>query len=85
MKNVTQTNVQKWGNSLGVRLPKELIEINGLFDGAPVQIFKNKKMIVIKKASVSPENNFKGLIAQITPDNMHGYTDWGKSQGKELW
>jgi len=25
------------------------------------------------------------LLAGVTPDNLHGETDWGKAQGKEVW
>ncbi|MCX6799933.1 MAG: AbrB/MazE/SpoVT family DNA-binding domain-containing protein [Candidatus Falkowbacteria bacterium] len=85
MKNVTQTKIKKWGNSLGVRLPKELTTANNLSDGALVQIFEDKNYIIIKPLIKASKINLKSFVTQITPENLHKSIDWGGTNGKEIW
>ena len=77
------TNVQQWGNSLAVRIPKALAEMSELEKGSPVELtVKNGKLVVkpVKEAALSLDD----LVAGITPKNRHAETDWGKPQGREL-
>ena len=76
--------VQKWGNSLAVRIPKPLAEdaevkegtilnlavSNGVFTGTPVQ--KRKWSL-------------KQLLAKVNKKNLHAEVDFGPSAGRELW
>ncbi|SLM18098.1 Transcriptional regulator/antitoxin, MazE [uncultured spirochete] len=73
--------VQKWGNSLGIRIPavyaKELDLKNGVF----VDIVKDGGKIVI----LPPKPTLEGLLSEVTKDNMQDYIDSGSSVGKEAW
>ena len=42
--------IAKWGNSVGVRIPKTLLEVVGLSDSDNVEIVAGDKMIIIKPA-----------------------------------
>lgn len=77
-----KTKVQKWGNSLGVRLPKEIAQKKALKEGAGVTVSLKNDQIVIE-----PEVNrsLEALLDQITPTNLHSETEWGGVQGKEIW
>jgi antitoxin MazE len=79
-----QTNIQKWGNSLAVRIPKAFAEEIGLDRDTPVEITVQNGQIVIKRVE-KPKYTLDELLAQITEDNIHPEVDMGKSVGKEVW
>ena len=77
-----QAQIQKWGNSLGVRVPKILAQKLSLKSGSNVNMeVKNNQLII------SYENSALDiLVNQITPENRHKevfYDD--DSVGKEIW
>ncbi len=78
-----KTQVSKWGNSLGVRIPKAYAEEVGLSEGATVEVKRSGRKLVL--TPVRPEYELEELVAGITPNNRHGETDWGNPVGKENW
>lgn len=80
-----KTKIQKWGNSFGVRLPMEIINKKGLFDGASLQISEDKNNIILKYFPEKKKETLKNLLDKITPDNIHSEQEWGETQGKEIW
>lgn len=79
-----ETNIQKWGNSLGVRLPKSIADSQSLKEGSRVLVTETKTGIaieVVKKRRRTLDDMLKG----ITKDNLHEEFDWGKPVGKEIW
>ncbi len=78
------TTVQKWGNSLAVRLPREMAEKFKLGEGTKVEIKPEGQGIVIKPAKKN-KYTLEELVAGITPENRHEETDWGKPMGREIW
>lgn len=79
-----ETKIQKWGNSLGVRLPKSITEDQALQAGSFVTVTQvDKKIIVERVCHKSPD--LKDLVGQITSKNLHTEVDWGKSVGNEIW
>ena len=80
-----KTKIQKWGNSFGVRLPMEIINKKGLFDGASLQISEDKENIILKYSPEKKKESLRIISNKITPDNLHSETDWGGVRGKELW
>ncbi|MEF3310728.1 AbrB/MazE/SpoVT family DNA-binding domain-containing protein [Paenibacillus sp. GYB004] len=73
--------VQKWGNSLGIRIPKSLAIKVGLEEGSEVDLDVENGHLVIKPKSATLEE----LLAQVTPDNLHQEISTGKPQGRESW
>ncbi|WP_276507961.1 AbrB/MazE/SpoVT family DNA-binding domain-containing protein [Paenibacillus thermotolerans] len=73
--------VQKWGNSLGVRIPKSLALKVGLEEGSEIDLDVEDGHLVIKPKSISLEE----LLAQITPDNLHREVSTGEPEGRESW
>jgi len=76
--------VQKWGNSLAVRIPKPIAAELGITDNSEVQLaFHDGKLIVspvtIQKYSLAQ------LLSGITKKNIHREIDFGVPQGKEIW
>ena len=78
------TKVQKWGNSLAVRLPKGLARGLSLREGSDVEVSPRADALVIrlsKKSSIT----LKALLAQVRPGHVPKEFAWGKPRGKELW
>ncbi len=76
--------IQKWGNSLGLRIPKSLAADVQVMEGSSVELnVENGRLIVApqRKAKCSIEE----LVARITPENLHGETDTGAPVGREVW
>jgi antitoxin MazE len=79
-----ETRIQKWGNSLAVRIPKAFAEAAGLENETTVEINLIDGQIVISPATPRPLN-LEDLLAQITDENLHGETDTGDNVGSEVW
>ncbi|CAI6079536.1 AbrB/MazE/SpoVT family DNA-binding domain-containing protein [Cohnella sp. JJ-181] len=73
--------VQKWGNSLGIRIPKSLALKVGIEEGTEIDLDIEKGHLVIKPKSGTLDE----LLSQITPDNVHTEIPTGKPQGREAW
>ncbi len=76
-----QTRVRKWGNSLGIRIPKPLAEQAGLAEGVTLKLEYKDNAIIVRPQSYSLEM----LLSQVTPDNIHREVDIGKPVGQEIW
>lgn len=79
-----KTRVQKWGNSLALRIPKSFAEEVGLLNDSSVEVsLTNGKLVVvpIEKPSLS----LKKLLSQITEENIHHEIDSGPAVGIETW
>ena len=77
-----QTKVQKWGNSLGVRIPRGLAEEVGLGAGTEVSLTAQDGELVLRP-SVPSRLNLADLLAGITPENIHDPIDSGDAVGAE--
>ena len=73
--------IQKWGNSLALRIPRHVAERAGLYEGAEVEVEGQGDSVLVKR----PKPTLKELVAKITPESLHEETDWGTSVGKESW
>ena len=76
------SKLQKWGNSIGVRIPKTIIEQAQLAVDCPVEIEHRDGKIIIFPAQKGPE--LRDLLGQITEDNLHSTDDFAP-QGREVW
>ena len=74
--------LQKWGNSMGVRIPKSIIEKVNIEENDELIIEQQDGKIVIfpakKKLSLSD------MMDQVTPENLHTEDDF-KPEGNEVW
>lgn len=79
----TTTQVARWGNSLGLRLPKSVAQEAQLGEGDSVDVSVDNGAIVIKLSR--PRYSLEELVKRITPRNRHGESDWGAPVGHEAW
>lgn len=81
-----KTRVQKWGNSLAVRIPKSFAEDVGIYSESEVQLSLVEGQLVITPiVKAEPIYRLEDLLAGITEDNLHGEIDFGASVGDEVW
>ncbi|MBN2548356.1 MAG: AbrB/MazE/SpoVT family DNA-binding domain-containing protein [Anaerolineales bacterium] len=78
------TRVQKWGNSLALRIPKAFAADAQLADDTVVEISLVDGQIVIKPVS-APRWTLDTLLAGVTSGNLHHETDTGDALGNEIW
>ncbi|NQS89173.1 AbrB/MazE/SpoVT family DNA-binding domain-containing protein [Patescibacteria group bacterium] len=80
------TKVQKWGNSQGLRFPKEILKKVHISVGDEVDISIKYGEIVIKSATqIRGKYKLKNLVDKISANYKPREEDWGKSMGKEIW
>jgi antitoxin MazE len=78
-----RARVQKWGNSLAVRIPKPLALETALDQDTVVDVSVEDGRLVISPVE-EPEYTLEGLLSQVTDENIHPAVDWGPSVGKEV-
>lgn len=78
------TKLQKWGNSLGVRIPKEIAKKAKLRDGRKVSV-KNVGKTIIITAEDKNKETFEELTSKITSENRYDELYWGPAVGNEIW
>jgi len=79
-----KTRVQKWGNSLAVRIPKSFAVDAGLCENAPVELSLVNGSIVVRSVAPTPPS-LDEMLRGITDENLHGEWDTGPAVGKEVW
>ena len=77
-----EAKIQKWGNSLGVRIPIGISKELSLENGSIVDIAEKNNQIVIKPKRKPSLNE---LLSKVTDENIHGDIDFGEPVGKEIW
>ena len=77
-----ETRVQKWGNSLALRIPKPLATQVGLEANTTVRLLLRGEELVIAPVTL-PYLKLDDLLAQVTEHNLHGEVDSGPAVGRE--
>ena len=78
------TNIGKWGNSLGLRIPSSIAEQIHLHEGDEVALSVEGSRLI-----VTPVKRRKYMLSELldgmSEDNLHSEIDWGKPMGREIW
>jgi antitoxin MazE len=79
-----RTKIQRWGNSLAVRIPKAFAVDMGLEEDTPVEIGVVEGDLVV---SPPPTRAFTlaSLLAEVTENNRHREVETGPAVGGEVW
>ncbi|HHY97587.1 MAG TPA: AbrB/MazE/SpoVT family DNA-binding domain-containing protein [Firmicutes bacterium] len=75
--------VQRWGNSLALRIPKSFASEVNLEPGSRVNLSLRGRRIVI--SPISQEYSMEELVSRINESNVHREISTGDPMGKELW
>ena len=79
---IMQVQLKRWGNSLGLRIPKGIADIAGLKADDAVSIDTSQDGFIVKKAR--HKYDLAELLGKVTPENRHDAVDLGGEVGKEL-
>jgi antitoxin MazE len=79
-----KTHVQKWGNSLALRIPKSFAVEAGLGPNSAVELSLVKGTLLVKPVS-QPRLTLEELLRGVTDDNRPGEWETGPAVGKEAW
>jgi len=80
------TKVQKWGNSQGLRIAKNVLEDAQISIGDEVNVEVREGVIMISPSRrVRGKHCLKDLVKRIPKDYVAEEIGWGKPTGKEVW
>lgn len=79
-----RTKIVKWGNSLGLRIPKAFAEEVRVGEGSVVDISMEDGNLVVK-VTQPEESCLEELLEGVTEENLHGEIDSGDAVGGEVW
>jgi antitoxin MazE len=79
-----RTKVRKWGNSLGVRIPKAFAEEAAVGEGSAVDVSVSEGRIVVTPVAAQ-RYSLETLLAGVTRGNRHAEITTGRARGREAW
>lgn len=79
-----ETKITKWGNSLGVRIPKALADETEVAEGSRVEIVVRDGELVLRPLR-RPRFTLEELLAGVRKANLHEEVDTGTPEGREIW
>ena len=77
------TTIQKWGNSQGVRIPKEILKSANIKENERFLIVVKDEKIILEKEK--KKKNIKDLFKNYKGDYVPKEFDFGEKEGKEVW
>jgi len=78
-----KATVQKWGNSLAVRIPKNITKDTSVTEGSNIDIMVENGNIILSPRK--KEYSLKELLNNITIENIHSEISTGDQTGGEIW
>jgi antitoxin MazE len=79
-----KTRIQKWGNSLALRIPKVFAAETHLEHGTLVEVSLLAGKLLITPLP-QPAMTLEELLKHVTPQNVHSEVDMGPAVGSEVW
>ena len=78
-----EARVQKWGNSLAIRIPKPYALEIGLEQNSLVTVSIEDGRLFLEP--IQPTYSLEDLLAAVTEDNLHSEVETGAAVGNEVW
>ena len=79
-----EAKIQKWGNSLGIRLPSNILRSLGLKSNDIIDIVEEEDKIIITK-SCKKRISLKELCDKYDGPNLSKEFEWDEPRGREIW
>lgn len=79
-----RVQVQKWGNSLALRIPRTFAVESHIDQGSEVELSLVEGQLIVTPIK-KPAYSLEGLLEDVTEENLHGEIDTDSSVGKEAW
>ena len=82
-----ELTIGKWGNSRGIRIPKQLIDELNLADGMTVEAETRDGCLVLRPVKKNRAYSIEQLVDEIQskPDAQPADWEWDAPVGKEAW
>jgi antitoxin MazE len=80
---MTQARIQKWGNSLAIRIPKPFALEIGLEQNSLVTVSIEEGKLLLEPAK--PTYSLEEMLTKVTKDNVHHEVETGPAVGNEAW
>jgi len=78
--------VQRWGNSLAVRIPSSVAQAGALSEGTPVDVRPDgDRLVVVPERKRRCRYTLAELVAGITKGKRPRVVDTGRRVGREVW
>jgi antitoxin MazE len=77
-----EARIQRWGNSLALRLPKAVAEQVGVSEGSAVELVVHQGRLTLRALR---RYRLDDLLSQVRPGNRHGEVPVGPRRGREVW
>jgi antitoxin MazE len=74
--------IQKWGNSLALRIPLDVAKKIQVKKGDRVTLKVGASGLTVKAAP--KKLSLDDLLSQVTSENLHPATEWGADVGREM-
>ena len=79
-----KARIQKWGNSLALRIPKSFATHSNIEQGSVVDLSLDNGRMIVEPAK-EQAYSLEELLARVTKKNLHSEVDFGLPVGKEVW
>lgn len=79
-----RARVQRWGNSLALRIPRAFAAETAIEHGSEVELTLEEGRLVLTPIAERPFS-LEGLLAKVTSHNLHSEVDTGSATGDETW
>ena len=79
-----QTTIQKWGNSLGLRIPKSFAAEAQVEEGSTVDLSVENGSLLVRPHRAR-KYTLSALLKRVKPRTLHGEVSTGKRLGREVW
>lgn len=78
-----RVQIQKWGNSLALRIPKAFAKETHIENNTVVDLSLDNDHLIISPIDELEEYSLSALLSDIDEDNMHEAVDFGLPAGEE--
>jgi antitoxin MazE len=79
-----QSRIQKWGNSLALRIPNAFARQSRVKTGSLVDLSLRGGRLIVTPVAAEP-TSLKKLLRGVNAKNIHKNLEFGAPQGKEVW
>jgi antitoxin MazE len=80
-----KVKIQKWGNSLAVRIPKSFAVQTEIEQDTIVDLSILEGNIIVKPEKRKPKLTLEDLLQKVSAENLHGEVETGEAVGKEVF
>ena len=81
--NFMTTTARKWGNGIGIRIPKSLADKHGVSDGVKISVKETNDGDGILLSTIPKKPTLEELVSKCTPEDSHKKST-SEYKGREL-